>query len=157
MSDCRDVNRDMQRVASLYNGVILEQLLSMHWEYLVDSSMPEEGKLRLDCQTCHRPVEEQPLFGPEVRENVKRTAVSVNSCITAIDYNTAWLAFCVKGNDMKLLSTFITLAKEFRLDIRDHRSNLLQPKAHSQSRAVVYRRANAHEDRLRTHRPQAHS
>jgi hypothetical protein len=88
----------MHRVASLYNGVVFEQLRAMTWEYLVDYYITAEDKMCLDIQICWRPVEQTPLFGDQVPEDIRRTVLSVNSCITAIDFNTAWLAFCVEGN-----------------------------------------------------------
>jgi hypothetical protein len=106
MGDSRDISRDMQRLASLYNGVVLEQLQGMRWDRLVRFRMTAEGKLRFEVKPCRRPVDQVSLFEPGVRESVKRTAVSVNKCITAIDHNTAWLAFCIEGIHPERSSTF---------------------------------------------------
>ncbi|KAF9694264.1 hypothetical protein EKO04_008028 [Ascochyta lentis] len=84
MSSSQDTSRHMYRLASLYNGAALVQLEAMHW------------------QTCRKPREEVPLFGPRVSESRKRTAYSVNQCVAAIDFNTAWLAFCIEGLDFDI-------------------------------------------------------
>ncbi|KZM20621.1 hypothetical protein ST47_g8232 [Ascochyta rabiei] len=78
MSSYQDISRNMYRLASLYNGVVLVQLEAMHWEVLVDDYLTDEGKICLVTQVCCKPREEVPFFGLRVSKSRKKTALSVN-------------------------------------------------------------------------------
>ncbi|KAJ4339731.1 hypothetical protein N0V95_007697 [Ascochyta clinopodiicola] len=102
MNSPQDTSRSMRRLASLYNDIVLVQLEAIYWEVLVDDYLAEDGTLCLVVQPCRKPREEVPLFGLRVSKSRKKTALSVNQCVSAIDFNTAWLAFCVEGLDFDI-------------------------------------------------------
>lgn len=98
MSAFPSTYRDLRRIASLYNGVAVVQLLAMHWEQLVDFHLAHDNWLDISAQTCRKPIAEAPLFGHNDSNCVKGTVVSVNRCVSVINWNTAWLAYAVEGN-----------------------------------------------------------
>lgn len=133
LNDERDISRDMRRLASLYNGVAMEQLLAMYWNVLIDDRLNEDGKLRLDVQACNKPVAERALFGDRVSDSRKKTVVSVNKCVAVIDYNTPWLALCIEGNTPILILVEVGFTDANRSGLWHQGGDVRLPKACSSS------------------------
>lgn len=118
MNSSRDNGRDMHRLASLYNGVALEQLRAMCWGVLVDSRLNDDNVLEVFAQVCRSPIEQVPIFGADVSEDVKRTFVSINRCVAVIVYNSAWLAHCVGGKYPEPTPELVIVNNGYRLGHR---------------------------------------
>ncbi|KAF2621368.1 hypothetical protein BU25DRAFT_416154 [Macroventuria anomochaeta] len=156
MSNTRDTNRDMRRLASLYNGVAFEQMRAMCWDVLVDHYLADDGFLEISAQVCQKPEAEEPLFGSVVSESMKRTFVSINKCVAAIVYNSAWLAFCVEGKYSVPIPVSAAFTDDCRIEHRYRRNNACRTEACSQSRAAVHRPVCTHKNRLPPHHPPLH-
>lgn len=90
----------MRRLASLYNGVAMEQMLATCWEELLYSRLWEDNVLKIEAQPCREPTAQSPIFKADVSEEMRRTFVSINKCILVLAYNTGWLAHCTRGKQL---------------------------------------------------------
>lgn len=94
MANTRTLDRDLRRISDLYIGVALETMRAMCDQILRDAYLKDDGVLRInvDHRTKARRYEE--MFRPEHSEGIRRTFLSVNSCIDVIEVNGYWLTHC---------------------------------------------------------------
>ncbi|KAJ8114462.1 hypothetical protein OPT61_g3659 [Boeremia exigua] len=115
MASSRDTERDMRRLAHLYNEVAMEQMLAMCWLRLKTANLDTaRNVLEITAEDYEEPIKDAPIFDANVSEAMKKTFVSINQCIKVTLFNAGWLAYCAEKLGVELME------KDFKCPKRVH-------------------------------------
>lgn len=93
----RSPMRDMYRIASLLVALAYAQFRAMSWDVLESVQDNPPAPQLFVAHRCKMPLAEEPLADCATEEQ-KRTFFSLMRCVSAVVWNTAWLAHLVEGN-----------------------------------------------------------
>jgi hypothetical protein len=98
----RRTKRDIVRIASVFNGIVMEQREVMFWSRLISSEDLSNSALELVLEGLE---EGAPLFKEGLDERMELAAISYGNCRKTIIQGSGVLALCVEGLQSHLSKT----------------------------------------------------